>query len=54
MILFRKGNIMKWYKVLCRGNKVEQIVCIQADFPEQACDLVMKMYGLKYNEYKII
>ena len=45
---------MKWYKVLCRGNRGEQIIYIQADFPEQACDLVMKMYGFKYNEYKII
>lgn len=45
---------MKWYKVLCRGNRGKQIIYIQADIPEQACDLVMKMYGLKYNEYKII
>lgn len=45
---------MKRYKILCDGNNGSQIVYIQAYFPEQAVDLVMRMYGLKYNEYRWI
>lgn len=46
----------KWYKVLCKGHKPDQIIYIKATCPEDACQKVFNMYFGRsgYNEFRWI